>query len=177
MPDRPIEQSHYIIVGRTRAIVEPHQPMHRPETDGPLQSARTARKLTRHGEYQSSPRPARLVELGVSARQRKCSDKAVPVLLAEFALQPAMRVVDPTRASTIIGNWQRQNRSRYSGAIRWRAHRSLHSLPERSARQSVPAETGRISMQSTSVGRRFLSFVAAEPQRETLPQPARCQSV
>jgi hypothetical protein len=110
MLDRPIEQSHDIIVGRARAIVEPYQPMHRPETDGALQSAPTARKLTRHREYQSSPRPARLVELGVSARQRKCSDKAVPVLLAEFALQPAMRVVDPTRASTIIGNWQRQNR-------------------------------------------------------------------
>jgi hypothetical protein len=96
MLDRPIEQSHDIIVGRARAIVEPYQPMHRPETDGALQSAPTARKLTRHREYQSSPRPARLVELGVSARQRKCSDKAVPVLLAEFALQPAMRVIDPT---------------------------------------------------------------------------------
>ena len=87
MPDRPIEQSHDIIVGRARTIVEPYQPMHRPETDYTLQSAPTAWKLTRHGEYQSSPRPARMVELGVSARQSKCRDKAVPVLLAEFALQ------------------------------------------------------------------------------------------
>jgi hypothetical protein len=94
--DRPIEQSHYIMVGRARAIVEPYQPMHRPETDGALQSAPTAWKLTRHGEYQSSPRPARLVELRVSARQCKRSDEGVPVLLAEFALQPAMRVIDPT---------------------------------------------------------------------------------
>ena len=63
MLDRPIEQSHDIIVGRARTIVEPYQPMHRPETDYTLQSAPTAWKLTRHGEYQSSPRPARMVEL------------------------------------------------------------------------------------------------------------------
>jgi hypothetical protein len=96
MLDRPIEQSHYIIAGRAPAIVEPYQPMHRPETDYRLQSAPTAWKLPRHGQYQSSPRPARLVELRVSACQCKCGDKAVPVLLAEFALQPAMWVIDPT---------------------------------------------------------------------------------
>jgi hypothetical protein len=48
MLDRPIEQSNDIIVCRARAIVEPHQPMHRPETDYTLQSAATAWKLTRH---------------------------------------------------------------------------------------------------------------------------------
>jgi hypothetical protein len=51
MLDRPIEQSHDIIVGRT------------------------VWKLTRHGEYQSSLRLTWLVELRVSARQCKCSDK------------------------------------------------------------------------------------------------------
>ena len=89
MVNRPIEESHHVIVACPRTIVEHHQPM--PWTDESYPSADVAaqRHLLSQVLGKSTFCLVRDVKTGATARQRQRRHKAVPIAVLETILQPA----------------------------------------------------------------------------------------